>query len=677
MKFCVLALLFAFLAPIGSMAQAPVELLGSDSEIGDLFGRSVAINGDDIVVGAPGHDLNGTESGAVYVFQNQNSVWSEVAKLVATDGISNDRLGHSVAIGDGYVIAGAIGTDDNGFSSGAAYVFERDNGTWSQQQKLTPANGDARKFFGEAVAMSGEYAIIGAPGIGFNNESPGTAYIYQLIDAMWTEIATLSPSDGAASDSFGISVAISDSIAVVGTSQQNIAGQASGSVYVFQKNGGQWTQIDKLTASDAEARDFFGASVAVYQDELLVGAYGDDDNGADAGAVYFFQKNESQWTENIKYIASDGRSNNSFGRAVAMNEAFTVIGERKDDDVGQNSGAIYILRKENGNWIERGKLINEDGIQGDLFGFSVGISNQIAIVGVPRADVNGNTLGSVLVYELTTIAPVITSVVSTSTLYIGQPFTYDVDATGIPSPAYSLTNGPIGMTIDAGSGLISWAPTIPGEYAITIEASNGILPASTQAFSITVLNNAPEITSSPRPRGRINELYSYQVEATGNPAPTYSLTQNPTGMVINETTGLLEWTPGEAGTFVVTAVASNGIAPEASQQFTIAVEEDVSSSVEDETVATFQLGQNYPNPFRSSTQVNFTIVHPGTVHITIIDALGRVQYVKNIPHNGPGQYAFEWDGEDRAGRVLPAGLYFLHITQPALGSQVIAMVKTE
>ena len=677
MKLCALAFLFAFLFPVISLAQTPTELLGSDSEVGDLFGRSIAINGDDIVVGAPGHDINGTESGAVYIFQNQNSVWTQVEKLVASDGIQNDRFGHSVAISGDYAIAGAIGTDDNGFSSGSAYVFKRENDVWTQQQKLTPADGDARKFFGEAVAMSGDYAVIGAPGIGFNNDSPGTAYIYQLVNSMWTEIATLNPSDGVASDSFGISVAISDSIAVIGASQHNVVGAASGSAYVFEKSGSDWNEVDKFSASDAEARDFFGASVAAYQDELLVGAYGDDDNGEDAGAVYFFQNNGSQWLENLKYIASDGTSNNSFGRAVAMDASFAIIGERKDDDIGQNSGAIYILRKENGTWVERGKLINENGIQGDLFGFSVGISNQVAIVGVPRADVNGSTLGSVLVYELTSIAPVITSSASTTTLYVGQTYSYDVDATGIPAPTFSLTNGPISMTIDANTGLIQWLPSIPGEYLITVAATNGISPASTQEFSITVLNNAPDITSTPPLEGTLNELYTYQMEATGSPTPTYSLEQRPNGMIINPGTGLIEWTPTEPGSFEVVGIASNGIVPPDSQRFVITIEDIVGNSVEDEVVESFTVNQNYPNPFAGSTRVDYTMAAPGAVYISVIDILGRERYGIEYPHRAPGQYTFEWNGQDRGGQVVPAGLYFLQVTQNAGRSKVIALVKSE
>ncbi|WP_294880809.1 putative Ig domain-containing protein, partial [Sulfurimonas sp. RIFOXYB12_FULL_35_9] len=211
-------------------------------------------------------------------------------------------------------------------------------------------------------------------------------------------------------------------------------------------------------------------------------------------------------------------------------------------------------------------------------------------------------------------APVITSTAVTSGS-VGQLYSYDVNASGNPAPTYSLTIFPSGMTINSTSGLIQWTPSSTGNFDVTVVASNGISPDAAQSFTINVQSSttfAPIITSTAVTSGSVGQLYSYDVNASGNPAPTYSLTIFPSGMTINSTSGLIQWTPSSTGNFDVTVVASNGISPDAAQSFTINVQSSTTFApiITSTAVTSGTVGQLYtydvetdanPNPTYSLT----------------------------------------------------------------------------
>ncbi|MBI1933855.1 MAG: putative Ig domain-containing protein, partial [Ignavibacteriales bacterium] len=157
---------------------------------------------------------------------------------------------------------------------------------------------------------------------------------------------------------------------------------------------------------------------------------------------------------------------------------------------------------------------------------------------------------------------------------VGQSYNYDVNADGNPTPTYSLTTKPTGMTINSTTGIIQWIPSAAGSFDVTVKASNGVSPDASQSFTIIVIEGpkSPAITSVAITNGILSHLYMYDLNATGNPAPTYSLTTAPTGMTINSTSGVIQWTPSDDGSYDVTVKASNGVSPDASQSFTIVVD---------------------------------------------------------------------------------------------------------
>jgi len=256
------------------------KILASDAAGNDQFGISVAISGNYAIVGARYSDDGSIDSGSAYIFNV--STGTELHKLVASDAAAGDSFGSSVAISGNYAIVGANGDDDGGSASGSAYIFNVSTGT--QLHKLVASDAAAVDFFGYSVAISGNYAIVGAYGDdGVPNDS-GSAYIFNV--STGTQLHKLVANDAAASDNFGYSVAISGNYAIVGAQYNDDGGANSGSAYIFNVSTG--TQLHKLLASDAAAVDNFGYSVAISGNYAIVGAPYNDDGGNDSGSAYIF-----------------------------------------------------------------------------------------------------------------------------------------------------------------------------------------------------------------------------------------------------------------------------------------------------------------------------------------------------------------------------------------------------
>ncbi len=247
-------------------------LTAPDGAAGDEFGYSVAISGDVAVIGAPRDDDNGDDSGSAYVFTRSGSAWSRQAKLTAADGAAGDVFGISVAISGDTVVIGADLADERGSNSGAAYVFSRSGNAWRQQAKLTADDGTAGDLFGMRVAIFGGTAVIGAAREDDKGENSGAAYVFVRSGTTWGQQAKLVAADGAAHDRFGTRVAVYGNTAVIGAILDDATSDNSGSAYVFTRAGAGWSQRAKLVATDGAADDVFGWNVALYGDTVMIGA---------------------------------------------------------------------------------------------------------------------------------------------------------------------------------------------------------------------------------------------------------------------------------------------------------------------------------------------------------------------------------------------------------------------
>ena len=324
------------------------KLQGSDTDRRDYFGRSVAIDGDRVVVGASGKN---SKIGATYVFvQDDDGDWTEEQKLLAEDGQSGDFFGQSVDIDGDTVIVGADGEDSGGGNAGAAYIFTRTDDSWSQQQKLVAEDREAYDKFGTAVAIDSDTAVVGAYYEGFSDmkESAGAAYIFTRTDDSWSQQQKLVAEDREAYDSFGNAVAIDGNLVIVGAYYEGHSAEyeAAGAAYMFENNGGLWSQQQKLVAEDRYEDDKFGYSVSLDNNTVIVGAYheGDSDQNEEAGAAYIFKKADDLWSQQQKLVAEDREANDSFGNAVAVYEDVFIVGAyTKSYSQMNQAGAIYIF----------------------------------------------------------------------------------------------------------------------------------------------------------------------------------------------------------------------------------------------------------------------------------------------------------------------------------------------
>lgn len=318
---------------LGASWGEQVKLTALDAGFGDLFGSSVSISGSNALVGAPGHSGTFASSGAAYVFGRTGTTWSQLERLVASDAAAFQSFGSAVALSGNTAIVGAQ-DDDSG--AGAAYVFV-DNGLgWTQQAKIEAAGGSAGEQFGGSVSIDGDTAIIGA----LRDDISGAAYTFVRQGTSWSEQQVIHASDVTTSESFGNAVAISGDTAIVGASNKGDFGVNSGAAYVFVKSGTNWVQQQRLSPSDAASQQRFGSSVSVSGDRAVIGA-SSEGSGSGPGAAYLFVRDGGTWTETAKYVASDGAGNDGLGAHVAISGETILAGAPGDDDNGPSSGSVY------------------------------------------------------------------------------------------------------------------------------------------------------------------------------------------------------------------------------------------------------------------------------------------------------------------------------------------------
>lgn len=439
----------ALYAP-AAQAQASYEdaiLLASDGGENDFFGLNVSVSGNVALIGAPGDEPNGFQSGSAYVFRYDpdTDTWNEEQKLVPSDGAADDLFGWAVAVHGRWALIGAYGHDANGTNAGAAYLYKYEpaNDRWAFKHKFMPADGEELDWFGYSVALSDGVALVGAPldnVNGISNLGSATVFRYNESMYLWEEEQTLYHTTGHSNDSFGTSVAIDGDWAVCGVPDDDYYGSSSGIACVFKylEYGDMWIWTDLLEASDPAAWDEFGDKVAISGKFILVGAYLDDDLGDRSGSVHVFDYDEydDEWFHLDKILAPDGATDDRFGCSVAVSGNLAVIGAFNDDDNGSNSGSAYLYRLTGYPWQEWNfdtKILASDGYRTDYFGRSVSVSNETVISGANNHDTLGTDSGAAYVYFAASPVP-------------------DVQVNGDDGPLWLTTSDDITVTISLDPG---------------------------------------------------------------------------------------------------------------------------------------------------------------------------------------------------------------------------------
>ncbi|MGD0302132.1 MAG: hypothetical protein ABSE86_34055 [Bryobacteraceae bacterium] len=345
---------FAFVRS-GSNWALQSKLAASDLVVGDGV-IPAAVNGSFALFGVPGK--NGAQ-GEAYVFIQTGTVWTQQAELKASDATSADSFGDAIAVNGETAL---VSSPTKASNQGAVYVFVRSSsdGTWSQQAKLT-VPGPAS--FGQAVSLSADTAVIGAT---------DTAYVFVRSGTSWTQQAKLAGSDSVAGDRFGGAVAVDGDTTVIGASAHS---NFLGAAYVFVRSGTTWTQQAELTASDAAANDQFGTSEAISGDTILTGV---PSKNSFQGAAYVFVRSGTTWTQQAELTASDGVSPDNFGHAISLSGDTALVGAYLKNG---GIGAAYIFVSSGTDWTQQAELTAIDPAAGAIFGTTVSIDGNLAVVG--------------------------------------------------------------------------------------------------------------------------------------------------------------------------------------------------------------------------------------------------------------------------------------------------------
>jgi len=384
---------YVFVRTNGVWAQQAYLKPPDTSQAQFFFGQAVAISGDTIVVGRPG--IFSGSAGVAYVFVRSGVTWSQQASLIPSDVGPSDNFGFSVAIeGDTAVIGAPFpeGPAPNPDPRpGFAFVFVRNGVTWAEQAKLMASNANTYDGFGWSVALSGNTIVVGAQnedsnstginGDGGNNLAlnAGASYVFVRSGVTWSQQAYIKASNTDALDHFGASVGIAGDTVVVGApgESSNATGingnqidnsvSGAGAVYVFVRSGMIWSQQAYIKASNTDAFDVFGSSIAIQGETMIVGAYGEASNArgvdgdqsnnsaSNAGAAYYFVRSGVNWSQQAYLKASNTHFNDHFGNSVGLSGGTLIVGApyESSDAIGingdgndlfaANSGAAYVF----------------------------------------------------------------------------------------------------------------------------------------------------------------------------------------------------------------------------------------------------------------------------------------------------------------------------------------------
>ncbi|MCG3166632.1 MAG: hypothetical protein POELPBGB_02412 [Bacteroidia bacterium] len=380
----------------------------------EQFGSDVSISGDYAAVSAYGHDLDEqglnpiSGSGAVYIYKKAGGVWSMYQKIVAADRSQNLVFGMSVSINGDYVVIGAPQStlDENGNnfleSSGAVYIFKLNNGVWEQQQKIVPIDRMEYDRFGEDCDIDGDYVVVRSNNVyDENGDNPmyqaGAAYVFKQTNGVWAQQQKIVPDDRAVEDGFAVSVAISGDRIICGAPNHELDASGNNSIsdagaaYIFKLNGTNWEQEQKLVNSDRHYTGWFGSSVDMEANYAVISATGNvtDANNQNpiehVGAAYVFIHDQTGWIQQTKLVPDDRvPDNNFFGNDVAISGNYILIGMAQDDgDMNDfnRAGSAYLFMLNNGRWNQYEKLHSWFPFTDYFFGNAVAIDGLNIIIG--------------------------------------------------------------------------------------------------------------------------------------------------------------------------------------------------------------------------------------------------------------------------------------------------------
>ncbi len=358
-----------------------------DRESRAEFGTSAAINDNFAIVGASRESI---AAGAAYIYKkDENGDWGFSQKIVADDALEMAEFGGGVKLSNNFMVIASGRADINGvIRAGGLYVYELVGNTWVFIRKITASDYSDGAMLGmnpTTLDVDSNTIIAGAPGE-FN--WLGSVYVFERNEDTWSEVQKITPPEAIESGTFGIGVSISGNFLIAGASGED---NGAGSAYIFEKgNDGTWEFLQKITASDPQPNSYFGNSVSIYNDQLVVGAYAEGSVGGNIAAAYIFERNnEGEWIEIQKIPSPVSDENTYFAWMCKMDGNQMIISS--PHVYGEEPGEVFLYNKtESGQWEEVQSIEAEDDILQDFYGWSVDLHAGNVIIGSPRDDFDQN-----------------------------------------------------------------------------------------------------------------------------------------------------------------------------------------------------------------------------------------------------------------------------------------------
>lgn len=372
--------------------------------VNDLYGFSTATYQDRILIGAlrQKHSETGQDTGAAFLYRLVEGQWQPETFPIPEDLQSKDGFGGKLALHENIAAIGAIGYDRAAKDGGGVFVFQNINNQWREVTRITAPDAQIGDSFGQAVAISQNTLIVGAPKDDDKGEDAGSVYVFTAEGDNWQLQQKLTAPDGAPGDVFGISVAFSQNTILIGADLNDEKANNAGAAYVYVKQGNHWQLQAKLMADDAGDTDIFGVRVALDEDTALISARRDDDEavGKDSGSAYVFKREGKTWHQEAKLVGPTQQSDDRFGRSVALVGDTALIGAMHKDYIGENAGAAYIFKRTGSTWSHIQTLVASDGKAGDQLGWSAALSANYAILGAAKHTSKTERSGAAYVFEI-------------------------------------------------------------------------------------------------------------------------------------------------------------------------------------------------------------------------------------------------------------------------------------
>ncbi len=611
-----------------------VRVLAGSPHSAEKFGFSVSISGDYCIVGAPNEDLQASTEEAAYVFKRNGASWNQIKKLTDPENDGYDDFAQAVSISGDYCAVGVPDKHISGSGDGCVYIFARNQGgadNWGLVKKIYAFDWDNGDYFGVAVALQGDYLIVGAYHDWENGIGGGSAYIYYRNQGgtdNWGLVKKIRPSNqDDNTQEFGGSVDIYGDYAIVGA--KGYSG-GEGRAYLFYRNQGgsdNWGEIKVLIGSDTDPADQFGRSVTIWGDYCAVGAVNHDEEtdgtSYNIGSVYVFYRNQGgadNWGEVNQFLPVYTKVQDMYGISVDMYNQFLVVGSSRErySDGELRTGYIYSYHLQNDHTWSMVKRHNSGTNNKDEYGYSVAVGQTHAVAGVPYDSV------------FTDSARVGSAYIMDNAAVLGL-----VEDASLPVELSSFT-----ARAENGKVVLRWC--------VQSELNNDafILERSTDSLHFTKLAEV---------KGRGNSssrhVYSYEDRAVIN-GRTYFYR-----LADRDFTGTLTY----HSVIKATPMANNVRA-------------------EHVVVKNFRLYPPFPNPFNPETTIRFDVpsVRQAEYRINIAIYNTEGQKIAEL-YNGliaGGAFKLRWDGKDSSGRNVPSGLYFVVLRAPSFyDSQKIMLIR--